>query len=333
MVRLLPAAFCVLVAAVPAGAGQAPASPGRAPIPIILDTDIGDDIDDTWALALALKSPELDVRLVVTDFGNTEHRAKIVARVLELAGRTDIPIGVGLKENDEESPQAEWVKDYDLARYPGRVLRDGVQALVDAAMAAKEPMTLVAIGPAPNLKAALEREPRIAGKLRLAGMYGSLRRGYDGKPKPEPEWNVKVRPAAARALLGARWADAIVTPLDTCGRVQLDGERYARVRASKDPLVRGLVEAYASWCRHRDWCTRDPDFVAVKSSTLFDPVAVYLAFSRELVKTENTGVRVTDEGMTVPDAHAPPLAWAVDWTSLDGFEEWLAGRLAGAPAP
>jgi inosine-uridine nucleoside N-ribohydrolase len=304
--------------------------PGR-PVPVILDTDIGDDIDDTWALVLALKSPEIDLRLVVTDFGNTEHRAKLVARVLELAGRTDIPIGVGVKENDQESPQADWVRGYDMAKYPGRVLKDGVQALVDTAMAAKEPMTLVAIGPPPNLKAALEREPRIAGKLRLAGMYGSLRRGYDGKPTPDPEWNVKARPAAARALLAAPWADAILTPLDTCGRVRLSGERYARVRDSKDPLVRGLMDAYAAWCRNRDWCAKDPAYVASKSSTLFDTVAVYLAISRDLVRTEKAGVTVTETGMTTLDPSARPLTWAVDWASLDGFEEWLTGRLT-APA-
>jgi inosine-uridine nucleoside N-ribohydrolase len=309
-----------------------PAAAAAAPrVPVILDTDIGDDIDDTWALALALKSPELDVRLVVTDYGNTEARAKIVARVLDLAGRTDIPIGVGIKESGEQSPQAGWVKDYDLAKYPGRILKDGVQALVDTVMAAKEPMVLVAIGPSTNLKAALGREPRIAGKLRLCGMYGSLRRGYDGKPKAEPEWNVKARPAAARAVLTAPWADAILTPLDTCGLVQLSGERYARVRASEDPLVRGLVDAYGVWCRHRDWCAADPRFVTAKSSILFDPVAVSLAITRDFVKTERIGIRVTDEGMTLPDASARPLTWAVEWKSLEGFEDWLADRLA-APA-
>jgi len=236
--------FALLLPAFTVADAAAPAPP---PIPVILDTDIGDDIDDTWALVLALKSPELDVRLVVTDFGNTEQRAKLVARVLELAGRTDIPIGIGIKENDDPGPQAEWVKGYDLAKYPGRVLRDGVQALIDTVMASPEPMTLIAIGPPPNLKAALEREPRIAGKLRLAGMYGSIHRGYDGKPTPEPEWNVKANPAAARALLSAPWREAILTPLDTCGRVQLAGERYARVRGSSDPLLRGLVEAYGIW--------------------------------------------------------------------------------------
>ena len=317
----------LLLAAALVAPGAAAEPPLPAPrVPVILDTDIGDDIDDTWALVLALKSPELDVRLVVTDFGNTVQRAKLVARVLGLAGRTDIPIGIGIKENDDPGPQAEWVAGYDLAKYPGRILKDGVQALVDTAMASREPVTLIAIGPAPNLKAALEREPRIAEKVRLAGMYGSIHRGYD-KPTPEPEWNVKSNPAAARALLSAPWVDAIVTPLDTCGRVRLSGERYARVRGSSDPLLRGLMDAYAVWCRNRDWCAKDPGYVASKSSTLFDPVAVYLAISRDLVKTETTGVRVTEEGMTVPDPSARPVTWATGWASLEGFEEWLTARL------
>jgi len=313
-------------------AAPASAAPERPPVPVILDTDIGDDIDDTWALVLALKSPELDVRLVVTDFGNTEQRAKMVARVLELAGRTDIPVGIGIKENDDPGPQAEWVRDYDLAKFPGRVLRDGVQALIDTVMASPEPMTLIAIGPPPSLKAALEREPRIASKLRLTGMYGSIHRGYEGAPKPEPEWNVKANPAAARAVLAAPWREALLTPLDTCGRVQLTGERYARVRGSNDPLVRGLVEAYSVWCRNRDWCAKDPAYVASKSSTLFDTVAVYLAISRDLVKTETAGVRVTDDGMTLRDPGARALTWATGWRDKDAFEEWLAERIS-APAP
>ena len=62
-----------------------------APIPVIFDTDIGDDIDDTWALVMLLRSPRLDVRMITTDYGNTVYRAKLVARLLEIAGRTDIP--------------------------------------------------------------------------------------------------------------------------------------------------------------------------------------------------------------------------------------------------
>jgi inosine-uridine nucleoside N-ribohydrolase len=309
-----------------------PKAKGHAPVPVILDTDIGGDIDDTWALVMLLKSPDVDLRLVTTDFGNTVYRAKIVARILESARRTDVPIGIGIKEGDEEGGQAEWVRGYDLARSAGRVHPDGVQALIDTVMASREPLTLVAVGPCPNLKSALEREPRIAGRLRLAGMFGSLRRGYGGKPPPEPEWNVRADPGAARVLLAAPWRDAIVTPLDTCGVVQLKGDRFARVRDSRDPLLRVLMENYRLWCARQESCANDPEYVTAKSTTLFDTVAVYLALSRDLVVTETLGVRVTEEGMTVPAGKARRLRWATGWKSLDGFEDLLVERLMGAGA-
>ena len=64
-------------------------------IPVILDTDIGDDIDDTWALTMLLKSPLLDLKLVTTTRGKAEYRGKLVAKILTAAGRTDVPVGLG----------------------------------------------------------------------------------------------------------------------------------------------------------------------------------------------------------------------------------------------
>src|SRR5580698_6033369 len=62
---------------------------------IIIDTDIGDDVDDAFALALAVRSPELQVLGVTTTFGNTEARAKIVDRFLGEVGRAEIPVLAG----------------------------------------------------------------------------------------------------------------------------------------------------------------------------------------------------------------------------------------------
>ena len=126
-----------------------PVAPRR--IPVILDTDIGGDIDDTWALGFLLASPELDLKLVVTDSHNTEGKAKIVAKFLERVGRTDVPVGIGIKLDNDIGAQADWVKDYDLAKYPGKIHKDGVQAMVDTIMKSPEPITLIAIGPVPNL--------------------------------------------------------------------------------------------------------------------------------------------------------------------------------------
>jgi len=95
-------------------------------IPVILDTDIGDDIDDTWALSFLLRSPELDLKLVVGDKGRCEYRAKLIAKLLENAGRTDVPVGVGAEiksDQGEEGGQAAWVQGYDLGSYPGRFTR------------------------------------------------------------------------------------------------------------------------------------------------------------------------------------------------------------------
>ena len=87
-------------------------------IPVILDTDIGCDIDDTWALAMLLRSPELDLKLVVTDTGNTAYRARVAAKLLEIGGRTDVPVGVGIHLADET-----WVAGYELRIIPASSTR------------------------------------------------------------------------------------------------------------------------------------------------------------------------------------------------------------------
>ena len=72
-------------------------------IPVILDTDIGGDIDDSWALALILKSLELYLKMVLTDTGNPKYRRAIAGKYFEASGRTDTPIGLGIYENQQFS--------------------------------------------------------------------------------------------------------------------------------------------------------------------------------------------------------------------------------------
>jgi inosine-uridine nucleoside N-ribohydrolase len=320
-IALLGVSLLSIVGEITSQDGKAATAKGEA-TPVILDTDIGDDIDDTWALALLLKSPELDLKLVTTDYGNTVYRAMIVGRLLEIAKRTDVTIGIGLKQADTTGAQAPWVKDYDLSKYPGKVQQDGVQALIDTIMKSTKPVTLVCIGPAPNIKAALDREPRIAERARLVGMYGSVRRGYNMKKTPEAEWNVKCDAAACRKALTAAWG-VTITPLDTCSLVVLKDAKYAAIRASRDPLIEAVIENY------RIWCGKNPERADKSSSVLFDTVAVYLAISEELLRMEKLGIRVTDEGMTVPDPKGKPVNCALDWKNLPGYEDFLVSRLTG----
>ncbi len=291
-------------------------------IPVILDTDIGNDIDDTWALAMMLKCPELDVKLVVSDTHDTVYRAKLVARLLEVAGRTDIPVGVGISQKTDGGPQAAWVEGYDLHSYPGKVFDDGVQAIIDTIMHSTEVVTLLCIGPVPNIAAALKREPRIAARARFVGMHGSIRRGYgDGQP-PAAEYNVVLDAASCRQAFEAPWRERVITPLDTCDRVKLDGARYQRVLASADPLTKAIFENYRAWAVHYKGV--DPSSY---STILFDTVAVHLVFSTQFLTMERMGVKVTDAGMTIPDPAGPQLEVAIDWTDLSGFHDYLVERL------
>lgn len=285
-------------------------------IPVILDTDIGGDIDDTWALAMMLKSPELDIKLIVTDTGNTTYRAKVVAKMLEVAKRTDIPIGIGLHLSDDEGGQADWVKGYDLDSYPGKVYKDGVGALIDTIMNSPKQTTLICIGPVPNISNALEREPRIAEKAKFVGMHGSVRKGYGGSEKISAEYNVVAYPKDCQKAFTAKW-DMTITPLDTCGLIVLKDEKYAKIRDCQDPIAKAVIENYNIWARG------NPE----QSSVLFDTVAVYLAFSEELLVMEKLGIRVTDDGFTIEDENAKKINCAMDWKDLSAFEDFLVDRL------
>ena len=91
---------------------------GRRPLPVVIDTDIGDDFDDSWALALALACPHLwDVKMVLTANKDTAARAKIVAKYLALFNRTDVVIGVGDRTPGGVGSLLPWAADFDLDAY------------------------------------------------------------------------------------------------------------------------------------------------------------------------------------------------------------------------
>jgi inosine-uridine nucleoside N-ribohydrolase len=295
------------------------------PIPVILDTDIGADIDDTWALAMMLKCPELDVKLVVADSGDTIYRAKLIARMLEVAGRTDVTVGVGLplRENPKRRRQAMWIAGYELASYPGKVDRDGVGAIIQTIMASPRPVTLIGIGPAPNLGAALDRQPAIARNARFVGMYGSVRKGYNNSDTPCAECNVKGYTSELQKVFAAPW-DITIAPLDSCGVVQLKGDKYATVAAAaeSDPVIAALLENYGYWAQ--TYLGRE---TPAKSSILFDCVAIYLAFDDALLRMEDLPIRITDDGMTVIDPRARTVHVGTGWKDYEGFEDLLVDRL------
>lgn len=291
-----------------------------ARIPVILDTDIGGDIDDTWALGLLLRCPELDVRLVTSATGNTEYRARLIARILDECGRSDIPIGIGVRRSDGIANQSGWLGSYSLIDYPGEIRTDGVGAMIDAVRTSPEPPVVIAIAPLTNLAAAYARWPGIAARSRVVAMAGCFRTHVEGAPGHLPECNIVSDLAASRAVFASPWP-ITATPLDSCGRVVLRDRHFAALEASRDPLCRLLLANYDDW---------NPRHPVGRTTVLFDTVAVHLAISEALLAMADERVAIDDQGRTCIDALGRPVRIAWDWHDLPRFQQWLVDRFTGA---
>jgi inosine-uridine nucleoside N-ribohydrolase len=276
---------------------------------------------------MLLKSPQFDVKLITTTNGRQDYRAKLIAKLLTIAGRTDIPIGLGAGELRGTGKQQPWVENDRLEAYGGRIERDGIGALITTVRRSPQPITLIAIGPLQTVAAAVQRDPTIAGKVNFVGMQGSVYRGYNGAPNPEPEWNVKSDIPAAKTAFAAPWRSAAITPLDTCGvaGMKLAGQRIESLQHSRDPLTMAVLENYAIWAGHAG----HPEELK-ETSTLFDTVAIYLAdpANHPLLHMESLKLTVSDDGVTVISPTGAHFDVATRWNDLEGYLDYLVATLS-----
>jgi inosine-uridine nucleoside N-ribohydrolase len=293
-------------------------------IPVILDTDIGEDIDDTWALGFLLKCPEFDVKLITTATDDTKIKAKYVAKFLEIAGHTDIPIGIGPSENRKKGKQYSWIKDYELSEYSGSVHENGMEVLCSIIINSPVPVTLIAIGPLGTVAGALKMNPNITENARFVGMQGSIRIGYKGESSPYPEYNVKHDIQSCREVFKAPWKKTI-TPLDTCGNIVLTGDNFERIMNCDNTIVKLIKENFEIWAKEIGY----PELITEykKTSVLFDTVAIYLGFSEELLNIEELNIKVTKKGITKIRKKGNTIRCATSWKDIQAFKDLLVDRL------
>jgi inosine-uridine nucleoside N-ribohydrolase len=309
-------------------------------IPVILDTDLGTDIDDHWAVAHLLASRELDVKLITTGTGDTEHRAELLSGMLRAAGRTEVPIGIGpstpLPFGFPLHVLRESAAKYPLGDHPGSVKRDGTQAIIDTIRSSATRVTIVAIGPVTNLAAAVERDPSITRNSRVIAMAGWLR---DLEPEhacgpssgPRPEYNVVADIDAFRRIVATDWEITLV-PIDTCGDIVLDGLRYQRILGSDSAVLATVLEGYEEWCR--SWPRlEDRSIVKTRSTVLFDTLPVFLAYREDLVEFDDILITVPETGVVAESASGRRVRAALRWSDKDAFLDHLVDRLLDVRDP
>jgi purine nucleosidase len=303
----------VLLIGAPLSFGQS-AAPPSASEKIIIDTDIGDDVDDAFAVALALKSPEVEIVGITTSFGDTETRAKLVDRMLGEAARTDIPVAAGVATCVNNSfTQRRYAEGGHFARgsHP-----DAVNFILEQIRKNPGEITLVAIGPLVNVGGLIDKDAATFRKLkRVVIMGGSMDRGYAdpyGPPTPaQPEWNIKNDVASAQKLF-ASGVPIYMMPLDST-QLKLDELKREYLFRQGTPITDALTLLYHEWGQ--------------ETPTLFDPMTIAFVADEKLCPMEAMRIRVDDKGMTLREAGAPN-AFVCLKSDPEMFFRFYLGRVA-----
>ena len=281
---------------------------------ILIDTDIGDDIDDAFALAFALRLDEIELVGITTVFGDTDKRARIAAKICRLAG-VDVPIyaGVGtpIDRDTRKTSCCQYTDDLADKRYaPVATGTAAVDFIADCARRYGEQLTIVGIGPLTNLALAFRAAPdamRGVGKIVIMGgcFYA-----------PHQEWNIVCDTAAARTVLESN-ARVYCVGLDVTRELRLDWKEQTYVLNRSEDGLEGYVASLA-----RRWVSSFG-----RNITLHDPLALYAAVRSDVVFFEKSLVAVETDGrvtkaMTVVIEELPDRA-------LDGtFEDSVCVRAA-----
>jgi purine nucleosidase len=209
----------------------------------ILDTDIGGDIDDAWALGLAMQSPALELVGVTIADGNTPARAKVACKLLHSGGRDDVPVSVGRKTHDHVDFQFAWAEDF-IAKVP--VTQAAADFIIETVRKQPGEITLVAVGPLENVADALRKDPGIA-KLfkRVVLMSGSIAASAWSSTHI-PEWNVVASTADAQVVYAAGLPLTTV-PLDSTTYVTLKDDERDRLLKHDSAVTRSLEALYRLW--------------------------------------------------------------------------------------
>ena len=289
---------------------------------IIIDTDIGTDIDDAFAVGLALQSPELKILGISSAWGDTRLRARLLTRFLKETGHPEIPIVMGIAKERPGKPEI-----LSQAPYAERVPADqsypnAVDFLLEQIRLHPGEITLIAIGPETNLGAAIDRDAATFRKLkRIVLMGGSVYRGYSqfnyGKTHgPDPEWNILCDVQAAQKVFTSG-VPLYVMPLDST-QIKLQELERAEIFKACTPLTDALLVLYEQWSHG-----------AVQTPTLFDAVAVAYAMHPELCPAQPMRLRVDDQAYTRVES-GPANAQVCLRSNSDQFLEFFVPRIVSS---
>lgn len=270
-----------------------------APQKVIVDMDIGDDIDDAFALGLLLQSPEIDIVGITTAWGDTALRAQLLERMLRETGHRNIPVAQGIRTTGNPQPftQARYAQRGQL---PAKI--DAVDFMLDQIKRQPGEITLLALGPLTNVGAAITRDAATFGKLKqVAMMGGSVRSGYrksqyvPSRPA-DKEYNIVSDIEGAQKLF-ASGVPIVMMPVDST-QIRLDEVERNALLGHGSAVTDQLALLYHQWINaYQPWSSNMP--------SLFDVVPVAWMIDPAVCPTTPLRIVVDSEGYTREQSGKP----------------------------
>ncbi|MBE6584258.1 MAG: nucleoside hydrolase [Ruminococcaceae bacterium] len=255
-------------------------------IKVLIDTDIGDEIDDAWALYLAMKT-ELDIVGVTTVFQNTDERARICKRLLSLYGKgyENVPVYAGESDpiaasGGKYGHTCHYTSELDLEKYKPNG-DAAVDYIIDSCKKYGKKLVIVAIGPFTNIAKAIKKDAeavRSAGKIVIMG--GAYYKQY-------ADWNVMCDVDAARDIFSSL-DNLECIGADVTHKLQLNNEQLDKLCLAKsNAAAEELAKLLKLW----------RGSVTDRLPALHDPLAIYYAAHPDVCEMAEQRVTVVTEGL------------------------------------
>lgn len=279
------------------GASHACAAPVHK---VIVDMDIGDDIDDAFALALLLQSPDIEIVGITTAWGDTALRGRLLERLLRETGHASIPVAQGIATpNPTPFTQARYAQ---RGVAPSRPPQDAIDFILREIKRQPGQITILALGPLTNIGAVIARDAATFTKVKqVVMMGGSVRAGYrksqyvPARPA-DKEYNIASDVKGAQALF-ASGVPIVMLPLDST-QIRLDEVERNAIFGHGSPLTDAVTLLYHQWIdSYQPWSSNMP--------SLFDVVPVTYLIDPASCPATPLRIAVTDDGLTREVAGQP----------------------------
>jgi inosine-uridine nucleoside N-ribohydrolase len=291
-------------------------------VPVLLDTDIGSDIDDAFALALLLASPEVELSGVTTVGKDTQTRALMLCRFLTMTGRRHTAVAAGAAPQ----PGRPITGQYQYFYHPDILFHRTTRPVKESALdfiytrlkAQPGRVTLLATGPLTNVARLIKEKPACKPLIkRIVLTGGSLQNGPDGRRGAVAEANLKADVKAARAVFDSGFP-LVVVPQGATAGLRLSGADLKKVFAPGTALSLQVQALYQLWDR--------------ESPPLADVLAAALCFEERFCEFEKRGLRVDERGYILP-RRGKRNARVVTAVKRAEFLKWYVGRMASCLPP